>query len=72
MCLSGLFGGKPKQAKVPDPIIVAPPPEPTPEAPVQQSASTDPNIKSKGKRSLRIALNIAGPSAGGINVPGGA
>ena len=73
MCLSSLFGGG-KQPKVttPDPVVVAPPPEPTPDAPVQENAGDDIASKSKGTSSLRIALNIANPSGSGINVPGGA
>lgn len=72
MCLSSLFGGKKPKVTVPDPVVVAPPAEPTPSAPVQESAGEDITRKSEGTRSLRIALNIAGPSGAGVNVPGGA
>lgn len=73
MCI-GPFASKPKTPAVvtPDPVVVAPPPEPTPEAPVQANAGEDINRKSKGTQSLRISLNIANPSGQGINVPGGA
>ena len=70
MCIFG--GSKPPKITVPDPIVVAPPPEPTPVAPVQENAGDDLTRKSKGTRSLRIALNIANPSGSGINVPSGA
>ena len=71
MCI-GPFASKPKQQAVvtPEPVVVAPPPEPTPEP--AQIASDDITKKSKGTRSLRISLNVANPSGSGINVPGGA
>ena len=74
MCI-GPFAPKPPKAQqivTPDPIVVAPPPEPTPAAPIQESAGEDVGRKSRGTRSLRISLNVANPSGTGINVPGGA
>lgn len=71
MCI-GPFASKKQPAVVtPDPIVVAPPAEPTPEPPTQERED-DITRKSKGTRSLRISLNVANPSGTGLNVPGGA
>ena len=72
MCV-GPFAPKKQQPQVvkPEPVVVAPPPEPTPE-PAAVADDDSLSRKSQGTRSLRIALNIAGPSGRGINVPGGA
>ena len=71
MCIGPFAPKQSKQQVVkPEPVVVAPPPEPTPEP--AQIASDDLTKKSKGTSALRIALNIAGPGGRGINVPGGA
>ena len=72
MCIGPFASQRQRKITTPDPIVVAPPPEPTPDAPIQESAGEDISSKSRGTRSLRISLNVANPSGTGINVPGGA
>ncbi len=64
------------QPSTPKPLVPAPPPEPTPEAPVVNEAGAQRNSErsqvsanARGKSSLRIDLALPGAGGNGLNIP---
>lgn len=78
MCTSSPKVSSPEPVKVPEPAPAAPTPEPTAEAPVVDEGSkrtgsrgTEGNTSRTGTGALRIDINLAQPSSGGLNIPRG-